>query len=212
MQAEAATKLSVGATGTPYPAGQGQTPAAAEPETLGPDLTRAEYAPSAEIVATEVRFDQVTGAGETLVGLLTVGVEETLGHYADWAGVRTQEIRRLNGMDFGRPIDLMQTVKIPLNKTTAEAFEERRYEYHKRLQEDFFAVYRVAEVEPYRVRGGDNIWTLCRNRFGMPMWLVQHFNSGVDLAALRPNQTLMIPQIEPSPDGVPEADNEEGMG
>ncbi|MGD9018485.1 MAG: LysM peptidoglycan-binding domain-containing protein, partial [Desulfobacterales bacterium] len=81
-----------------------------------------------------------------------------------------------------------------------------------RLQEDFFAVYRVAEVEPYRVRGGDNIWTLCRNRFGMPMWLVQHFNSGVDLAALRPNQTLMIPQIEPSPDGVPEADNEEGMG
>ncbi len=212
-QLETEPEPSVGVAETPSPTSQGQPGGTADaPEVLQPDSVPAEPVPSQEIVATEVRFDQVIGAGEHLVGVLTVGVEETLGHFADWARVRTQEIRRLNSLDFGRPIDLMQTVKIPLKNTTAEAFEERRYEYHKRLQEDFFAVYQVAEVEPYRVRSGDNIWTLCRNRFGMPMWLVQHFNSGVDLAALRLNQTLMIPQIETSPDGVPDVDGEEGSG
>jgi membrane-bound lytic murein transglycosylase D len=137
------------------------------------------------------------------VGLLQVEVEETLGHYAEWAGVRTQQIRRLNGLRFGRTLHLHQKIKIPLDKTSAVAFEEQRYEYHKRLQEDFFAVYRVSELEPYRVQPGDNYWTLCREKFGVPMWLLKHYNMDVDLADLHINQKLMIPAIQETAAGDP---------
>jgi peptidoglycan lytic transglycosylase D len=159
--------------------------------------------PNTEIVSIDVRFDQVSEIDQRPLGQLQVEVEETLGHYAEWADVRTQQIRRLNGLRFGRTLHLHQEVKIPLDKTSATAFEEQRYEYHKRLQEDFFAVYRVAELEPYRVQKGDNYWMLCREKFDIPMWLLKHYNMDVDLAALRIQQKLMIPVIEKTAAGDP---------
>jgi membrane-bound lytic murein transglycosylase D len=176
-------------------------PAVALPPPLPP--APAVVIPSPAIVSVDVRFDQVSGGDQQPVGLLQVEVEETLGHYAEWAGVRTQHIRRLNGLHFGRTLHLHQKVKIPLDKTNAAAFEEQRYEYHKRLQEDFFAVYRVTELEPYRVQPGDNYWTLCREKFGVPMWLLKHYNMDVDLADLHIHQKLMIPAIQETAAGDP---------
>jgi len=158
-----------------------------------------------EIVAVDVRLHRKTRVDQRLVGVLQVEVEETLGHFAEWAGVRTQEIRRLNGLRYGRTLHLHQKVKIPLDKTSAGEFEEQRYEYHKRLQEDFFAVYRVGELEVYRVQSGDNYWTLCREKFGVPMWLLKHYNMEADLAALQIHQKLMIPLIEKTDAGDPGA-------
>jgi len=171
--------------------------------------------PNTEIVTVDVRFERVARVKNQPVGILQVEVEETLGHYAEWAGVRTQQIRRLNGLRYGRTLRLHQKIKIPLDKVDAAAFEEQRYEYHKRLQEDFFAAYRVVELEPYRVQPGDNIWTLCRDNFGVPMWLLKHYNMDVDLAALQIQQKVMIPVIQETAAGEPgtvsdETDLEEG--
>ncbi len=160
-------------------------------------------APSTEIVAADVRFERTTEIKGQTVGILTVEVEETLGHFAEWAGVRTQTIRRLNGLPYGRTLHLHQKVKIPLERTSRSDFEERRYEFHKRLQEDFFAVYRVSELEAYRVRRGDSYWALCRDKFDIPLWLLKHYNSEVDLADLRYRQKLMIPMLEKSEAGDP---------
>ena len=176
-------------------------PAVAVQPTLPP--APAVVIPNPAIVSIDVRFDQVSEVDQRPVGLLQVEVEETLGHYAEWAGVRTQQIRRLNGLRFGRTLHLHQKIKIPLDKTNAAAFEEQRYEYHKRLQEDFFAAYRVAELEPYRVEPGDNYWTLCREKFGVPMWLLKHYNMDVDLADLHIHQKLMIPAIQETAAGDP---------
>ena len=183
---------------TPQPA---TAPVAAVQPTLPP--APAVVIPNPAIVSIDVRFDQVSAVYQRPVGLLQVEVEETLGHYAEWAGVRTQQIRRLNGLRFGRTLHLHQKIKIPLDKTNAAAFEEQRYEYHKRLQEDFFAAYRVAELEPYRVEPGDNYWTLCREKFGVPMWLLKHYNMDVDLADLHIHQKLMIPAIQDTAAGDP---------
>ena len=170
--------------------------------------------PNTEIVAIDVRFETITKDRKAPVGVLRVEVEETLGHYAEWAGVRTQQIRRLNGLRYGRTLRLGQKVKIPLDKVDAAVFEEQRYEYHKRLQEDFFAVYRVSELEPYRVQRGDNIWTLCRETFGVPMWLLKHYNMDVDLANLHIQDKIMMPVIQETTAGEPgtvtdETDSEE---
>lgn len=152
--------------------------------------------PSVEIVSADVRFETTNMDSSRPTGTIQVEVEETLGHFAEWAGVRTQSIRRLNRLPFGKKLHLHQRIKIPLNKVSAQAFEEERYEFHKRLQEDFFAVYRIGELRSYRVKRGDNLWTLSLDKFDIPMWLLKSCNPEVDFAALRLQQVLMIPSIE----------------
>jgi len=93
-------------------------------------------------------------------------------------------------------IHLHQKIKIPLHRVTAEVFEQNRYEFHKRLQEDFFAVYRIGELQDYFVRHGDNYWTLSQTKFEIPMWLLKHCNPETDLADLQINQKLIIPIVE----------------
>ncbi len=165
------------------------------PEEADPDINNGQP-PSVEIVSADVRFEKVISHKQRPVGILEVEVEETLGHYSEWAGVRTQQIRWLNGLDFGQTLHLHQKIKIPLAKTTAREFEENRYEFHKRLQEDFFAVYRVSDLQPYRVTRGDNLWILCMQKFDIPMWLLKNCNPEVDFAELRLQQKLLVPTIE----------------
>jgi membrane-bound lytic murein transglycosylase D len=164
-------------------------------EAAEPAGAQASEAPNAEIVVADVRFEKFIQVKGQPVGILRVDVEETLGHYAEWAAVRTQKIRRLNALPFVTTLRLHQQIMIPLNKVTAQAFEESRYEYHKRLQEDFFAVYQLGQVQPYRVRMGDNYWSLSHEKFDVPLWLLKSANPQVDFADLRPNQEVMIPTI-----------------
>ncbi|MBT8340476.1 MAG: LysM peptidoglycan-binding domain-containing protein, partial [Desulfatitalea sp.] len=149
-----------------------------------------------QIVTVDVDFDRLSNEPGGQVGVIRVAVEETLGHYAEWADVRTQQIRRLNKLRYGDTLHLHQKIRIPLQHVDALTFRQNRYEYHKRLQEDFYAVYRVGELQPYRVQRGDNYWTLCRDKFQIPMWLLKHSNPQIDLADLRFHQQLMIPTIE----------------
>ena len=74
------------------------------------------------------------------IGFVLVEDLETLGHYADWLEIPTQRIRELNGFSFRRQIRAHQLIKIPLGKVGKNLFEERRYEHHKEIEEDFFSV------------------------------------------------------------------------
>jgi membrane-bound lytic murein transglycosylase D len=130
------------------------------------------------------------------IGRIQVEVEETLGHYAEWLEVSAGEIRRLNGLRYGRPIRINDSIKIPLRRVSKEAFEERRFEFHKELAEDFFASFRIEKVQTYTVRSGDNIWTLSKEKFEVPLWLIKKYNTHLDFSALHPSQELLIPIIE----------------
>ena len=130
------------------------------------------------------------------VGIIRVDAEETLGHYAEWLNVSARDIRRLNGFRYGRALHLNQKIKIPLHRATQEEFVEKRFEYHQELAEDFFASYRVQKVHTYSIKRGDNIWTLSRQEFEVPLWLIKRYNAGVDFGALIPSQKLLIPIIE----------------
>jgi membrane-bound lytic murein transglycosylase D len=123
-------------------------------------------------------------------------VEETLGHYAEWLGVTAWEIRRLNGFSYGSVIRLDQQIKIPLIRVSKEEFEEKRFEYHQELTEDFFATFRVEKIEVYHIKKGDNIWTLSRDEFEIPLWLIRRYNANLDIHALVPAQKLLIPVVE----------------
>ena len=148
------------------------------------------------VVGVNLFFENVLERNGAQIGLLRVEVEETLGHYAEWAGVRTQDIRRLNGLSYGRLIHLGQPLKIPLGRVAREDFETQRHEFHKELVEDFLASYRIEEVQSYTIKQGDNIWNLSRERFELPLWLIRRYNLGVDFNSLMPSQTLLVPIVE----------------
>jgi membrane-bound lytic murein transglycosylase D len=148
------------------------------------------------LVTGNLRVERVVSRGGQRLGVIRVQISETLGHYADWLGVSARRIRRLNGFRYTRLIRINEPVKIPLGKVSKEAFEEKRYEYHKEITEDFLASYRIQEVQRYSVKSGDNIWKLCREVFEVPFWLVSRYNPHLDLERLSPSQTLLIPVVQ----------------
>jgi membrane-bound lytic murein transglycosylase D len=155
-----------------------------------------------EVVTGNLLVREMTSPQGKSIGILRVEAEETLGHYADWLGIRTQKIRQLNGLRYGRAIRINQRVRIPLNTISKEQFEEKRFEYHKEIEEDFFGSYKIDDVQTYHVKYGDNIWTLCRDTFEVPFWLVKKYNPNLDFNELRPAQQIMIPvvtQLEAEP-------------
>ncbi|MGD9051499.1 MAG: LysM peptidoglycan-binding domain-containing protein [Desulfobacterales bacterium] len=151
---------------------------------------------NADIVQGQLAIKRIKTDKGRSIGSIQVEVEETLGHYAEWLEVPASEIRRLNGLRFGRPLRINQSIKIPLRRVTKEDFEEKRFEFHKELAEDFFASFRVEKVETYTVRRGDSIWTISKEKFDVPLWLIKKYNAHLDFNALHPAQKLNIPIIQ----------------
>ncbi len=86
-----------------------------------------------------------------LTGVIFVEVDETLGHYAEWSRVSVQLIRKINGFRYRRFIRLNQKIKIPFSRVNPDVFFQKRSEYHKSNQEDFFENYKVEKTIEYTV-------------------------------------------------------------
>ena len=67
-----------------------------------------------------------------------VDFDETLSHYAQWSRLPVQNIINLNRMNKNSQLNVHAEIKIPFVKVEPDLFEERRQEYHKAIQEDFF--------------------------------------------------------------------------
>ena len=168
--------------------------AQSEPRPAEPAADKLRFQP--QILQGHFAVDRVSEKRGSTIGIIRVEAEETLGHYAEWLNVSASEIRRLNGFRYGRPLQLSQRIKIPLDRVSKQSFEEKRFEFHQELAEDFFAAYRVERVLTYYIKRGDNIWTLSRQEFEVPLWLIKRYNGDVDFGALHPSQKLIIPIIE----------------
>jgi membrane-bound lytic murein transglycosylase D len=159
-------------------------------------IKTAELPANPSIVTGDLVVEKVAMQDGRAIGVIRAEAEETIGHYADWLAVSTQAIRKLNGWKSARMMKLHEVVRIPLYKVSKQDFEEKRFEYHKGMEEDFFASYKVENMKTYKIRGGDNIWTLCKEVFEMPFWLVVKYNPDLDFNSLRPSQELFIPVVE----------------
>ncbi|MEZ5500612.1 MAG: transglycosylase SLT domain-containing protein [Steroidobacteraceae bacterium] len=120
--------------------------------------------------------------------------EETLGHYAEWLETTAAQLRRINQLRYGQPLLLGRRIKLDFARVTRGVFEERRRDYHSRLQARFFNDYRIAGTEIYIVRRGDSLWTLTQKFGYLPAWLLQQYNPDIDLGALRAGMQLVIPK------------------
>lgn len=127
--------------------------------------------------------------------LVQVEAAETLGHYADWLEVRTQRLRDLNGLSFGRPVSIGKRLRLDFSRVSRDAFTRRRVAFHHELQQAFFSDYHVVGVSEYRVRRGDSVWQLMR-RNDVPMWLLRQYNPGLDPDTLEVGAELMFPRLQ----------------
>jgi membrane-bound lytic murein transglycosylase D len=124
-----------------------------------------------------------------------VQAEETLGHYADWTQVSSQALRTLNKLHKNAMVTLGHKVKLDFSKVSADQFVAARRDYHRHLQEDFFAGHRIAGTENYSVKRGESLWVIAQQHADLPIWLVAQYNPDVDFSDVRPGTAITLPRV-----------------
>jgi membrane-bound lytic murein transglycosylase D len=136
--------------------------------------------------------DYSVGADNTVV----VQAAETLGHLADWSKVSSASLRALNKLHKNAMVTLGHKVKLDLSQVTAAQFEAARRDYHRQLQEGFFATHRISGTENYVVKKGESLWIIAQQHSDLPVWLVAEYNPDVDFGEVRPGATIALPRVE----------------
>lgn len=126
-------------------------------------------------------------------GSIEVQSLETLGHYGDWLEIKTQRLRDINSLAFGKPVEVGQRIKLDLDTVDAKSFEERRIAYHRVQQDSFFRGHVISGVTEYTISAGDSIWILALRKYGVPVWLFRQYNPGLDLHRVRPGTKVQFP-------------------
>jgi membrane-bound lytic murein transglycosylase D len=121
---------------------------------------------------------------------------ETLGHYADWLGIRTQQLRDINGLVYQMPVQVGQRIKVDLSRVDAATFESLRAAYHKEQQEDFFRNYRITGLREHVVENGESVWVLALQKYQVPVWLFRQYNPEMDPQKVRRGARLNFPVLE----------------
>jgi membrane-bound lytic murein transglycosylase D len=136
--------------------------------------------------------DYSVGADNTVV----VQPAETLGHFADWSKVSSASLRALNKLHKNAMVTLGHKVKLDLSQVSAEQFVAARRDYHRQLQEAFFATHRISGTENYVVKKGESLWIIAQQHSELPIWLVAEYNPDVDFGDVRPGTTIALPRVE----------------
>ncbi len=136
--------------------------------------------------------DYGVGADNTVV----VQATETLGHFADWSKVSSASLRALNKLHKNAMVTLGHKLKLDLSQVSAEQFVAARRDYHRQLQETFFAAHRISGTENYVVKKGESLWIIAQQHADLPVWLVAEYNPDTDFGDVRPGATITLPRVE----------------
>ena len=126
---------------------------------------------------------------------IEIQAAETLGHYADWLGIRAWDIRRLNDMVYRQPVIIGERLKMDFSKIDIKTFEQQRRQFHRDLQASYFQNWRIIETEQHSIRRGDFLVNLARER-SVPMWLFRQYNPEVDAGRIQIGQVVVFPIVE----------------
>lgn len=129
-------------------------------------------------------------------GTIEIQAVETLGHYAEWLGIRTQVLRNINGLSFRDPVMIGDRLKLDFSKVDRVTFENRRRQFHRDLQQQYFANWRIQQTEQYAIKRRDFLESLTRER-SVPMWLFRQYNPEVDFQRLQIGQVVVFPVVQP---------------
>jgi membrane-bound lytic murein transglycosylase D len=126
---------------------------------------------------------------------------ETLGHFADWLGIRTQRLRDINRLAFRTPVEVGQRIKLDFGTVDAKTFEDRRVAYHRSQQDSFFRENVITGVAEHVIRRGESIWVLALRDYDVPVWLFRQYNPELDPHSVQPGTTVRFPILAPAGTG-----------
>ena len=124
---------------------------------------------------------------------IEVHPQETLGHFADWLGIRTQRLRDINRMAFRTPVEVGQRLTLRFDDIDRETFESRRIAYHRQLQDAFFREHIITGVTEHTIRRGESVWVLSLRNYDVPIWLFRQYNPGLDPQRVQPGTRVRFP-------------------
>ena len=133
------------------------------------------------------------------VAWIEVKTNETLGHFADWCQIKTQSLRDLNDLGWREPLKVGQRILVDVSKVAPEELAKKREQFHNRLHQEFLTKYKIERVKAHVLKRHQNAWDVCRYIYNVPLWLVEKYNTGRNLAQLRPGDTLSIPILSHVP-------------
>lgn len=153
-----------------------------------------EYIPRKDPTVYNV-FGLKTNGGK-VVGYITVQPEESIGLYAEWLDTDTASIISLNNFDSDTSIGPGQQIILPFNHQNPTLFEDKRLDFLQETEEGFFSAFAIVGQKIYQVSDGDTFWDICYNKFEIPLWLLERYNSSINLQRLIRDQKLIIPLIQ----------------
>ena len=128
-------------------------------------------------------------------GSIEIQAIETLGHYADWLGIKTQVLRNINGLAYRDPVMIGDRLRLDFSKVDRATFENRRRQFHRDLQQQYFTTYRIQQTEEYSIKRRDFLESLTRQR-SVPMWLFRQYNPEVNFERLQIGQVVVFPVVQ----------------
>lgn len=179
-----------------------------EPELVEPEVVVEEVPQVEEQEPAALAGDMVAAVASTVQTALlsdpsdytvaddnTIEVQplETLGHYADWLGLKTQRLRDINGFAFRTPVEVGQRIKLEFRGVDAKAFENLRIAYHRNQQDSFFRKHIITGVREHTIRRGESVWILSLREYDVPIWLFRQYNPELDLHRITPGVTVRFP-------------------
>lgn len=137
------------------------------------------------------------GNSDSRIGTITVDFDETLSHYAEWSLLSVRQLRKINRI--GKRGDILVNDKLRVNfaKTLPDKFQEKRQEFHKAIQEDFFNNYEISKLTIRSVEKGETLWEIRNENYTIPLWLLSSYNSDKDIGSLSIGESIVIPVIIP---------------
>lgn len=128
-------------------------------------------------------------------GWVEVDFNETISQMGEWLKSSADDVRKWNGMDPSSQIEPGQRLLIKFDKISASDFENLRSDYHQQIQEDFFSQFEVIKTIEHTVQRGENLWSLCHQKFDVPNWLLKQHNPKLKLHELSPGTKLKVPIV-----------------
>ncbi len=131
------------------------------------------------------------------VGIIIVDFDETLSHYAEWSKLPVKKIINLNRMNKSSKLNIHAEIKIPFLNVQPDLFEEKRQEYHKAIQEDFFNNFMIDKLLVRNMAKGETAWEICNEIYAIPFWLLDSYNPGKDINSIPVGEPIVVPIISP---------------
>ncbi len=129
-------------------------------------------------------------------GTIRMQAVETLGHYAEWLDIPTQQLRDVNRWSRNSTVKLYAKVKLDFSKVDKNTFEARRAAYHQQLQGEYFNRYQIEGSKNHVLRKGESVWWLANNRYHVPVWLLLQYNPGMRLDKVKAGDAVVFPIVQ----------------